>query len=98
MSKTIRHERKKILQPIRLRAENDDCDCSSGQVLLILDSLIDGEKDIELGHFRRFEEFAILETGEASVTSGLASMIWKEVPKPFIDTFVNQNAHLRTRK
>jgi hypothetical protein len=58
--------------------------------------LIDGEENVEFGCFRNGKKVAILESREASVTSGLAIVIGQRVPESLIDTFVEQNAHLRT--
>lgn len=45
----------------RLRAKNDDGDLSADQILLVFDTLIQGEKGIEFGAFCGCEEVAIFQ-------------------------------------
>ena len=46
-------------RPLLLRDEND-CDASTGKVLLVTDVLVRGEKDVEAGIFRGLYQIAIL--------------------------------------
>ena len=64
--------------------------------MLIFDALINGEKDAKSGCFRRCEQFTILQASQSSETGGLAIVTDEKFPESLVDTFVDQNAHLRT--
>jgi hypothetical protein len=51
-----------VFQTVRFRAENDDADTSSSQVLLVFDALLHGEENVQFGGFRCREKVAIVES------------------------------------
>ena len=66
--------------------------------MLVFDSLIHGKENVEPGCFRGGKKVAILQSGQPGVTGRLAIVARQKVPESLIDTFVDQNAHLRTCK
>jgi hypothetical protein len=66
--------------------------------LLVFDTLVHGQENIEIGCFRGFEKLAVAQSSESCVASRLAIVTGQRVPESLIDTFVDQNAHLGVRK
>jgi hypothetical protein len=54
--------RQQVFQAVRFRAENDDSDTSSSQVLLVFDALVQGEENVKFDGSRCREEVTILES------------------------------------
>jgi hypothetical protein len=98
LRETLRQERQQIFKAIRFGTQNHDRNFSASQILLVLDTLIHGEENIESGWFRRRQKFAIPHPSQSGITSSLAVVGWERIPKPLIETFVEQNAHLGARK
>jgi hypothetical protein len=71
-SRAVRQAGMRIFETARLRAKNDDGDLSVDQILLVFDTLIQGEKDIEFSDFCCCEEVAIFQPGQPSVADSLA--------------------------
>jgi len=63
--------------------------------LLIFNALICCEENVKPGGFRRREKLAVLQSRQARVTSRSAVVTGQIIPEPLIDTFVDQNPHLR---
>jgi len=55
-----RHEGQEILETVGLRMENDDCELAGSQILLIFESLVHGEENVEFGDFRSGKKVAVL--------------------------------------
>lgn len=66
--------------------------------MLVFDTLIDGEENVEFGFFRGVKKVAIFQSCESNVTDCLAIVTGQSVPESLVDTLVDQNAHLRTRE
>jgi hypothetical protein len=62
--------------------------------LLVFDTLIYGEKNIELRCFRGRKKLAIFQSDQSGVTGCLAIVTRQGVPESLIDTLVDQDAHL----
>jgi len=82
------HVWQQVFQAVRFRAENDDSDTSSSQVLLIFDALVNGEENVKFGFFRCRKKVAILEACQPSVTRRLAIVAREIIPESLINTFV----------
>ena len=65
-------EGKEVFETTRLRAKNDDGDLPVDQILLVFNTLIQGEKGIEFGAFFGCEEVAIFQAGQPSVADSWA--------------------------
>lgn len=65
-------EGKEVFETTRLRAKNDYGDPSADQILLVFDTLIQGEKGIEFRAFCGCEEVAIFQAGHPGVADSLA--------------------------
>jgi hypothetical protein len=57
--------------------------------LLVFDSLIHGEENVEFASFRGCKKLAILQSGEPSVPRCLAIVAGQRAPKSLIDTLVD---------
>jgi hypothetical protein len=90
--------RQQVFQTVRLRVKNDYCDISTGQILLVFDTLIHGKENVEFGCFRGDKEVAILQSSESGATGRLAIVTGQLIPESLVDALLNQNAHLGTRK
>jgi hypothetical protein len=62
--------------------------------LLIFETLIDGEENVESSCFSGGKKVAVLSSGESGVAGGLAIVSGKGVAETLIDALVDQNAHL----
>jgi hypothetical protein len=62
--------------------------------LLVFDSLIHSQENVEFCCFRCCKKIAIFQSCESGVTGGLAIVTGQIVSEPFVDTFIDQNAHL----
>jgi len=96
-----RGERLRNLQPnvieiIRRRTDNQNCDISAGDVLLMPDVLIYGDQDFKL-FFRQPNQLAIFFAAESRVSNRLAlvpSLRKKELRPPW-QALVKQQSHFR---
>src|SRR6266481_5316480 len=75
--------------------ENDDCNLSGRQILLVPETLIHGDENVEFGCSRGGKEIAVLQSGKSGKTGCLAIVTGQRVPESLIDALVDQNAHLR---
>jgi len=66
--------------------------------LLVFDTLVHGQENIEIGCFRGFEKLAVAQSSESCVPGCLAIVTGQRAAESLIDTFVDQNAHLGARE
>ena len=75
-----------------IRRKFQDRNPSTTEVLLITDTLIGGEEEIELA-FRQSQEFAVLDTFPTTIAYGYTLVASKTVTHGYRQAFVQQNAH-----
>src|SRR5438128_10048437 len=86
------------MQTVRLRTENNNCNLSAAQVLLVFDTLIHGEENVEFGYLCGFEKVAILKTCQSGVASCLPIVTGQRIADSLVDTFVTPDAHFGARE
>jgi hypothetical protein len=60
--------------------------------LLVFDTLIHGEENVEFGCLRRGKKFAIPKPGKSAVTGCLTIMTGQQITKSLVNPFVDENA------
>ncbi len=83
------------METVGLRTENNDCNLSAGYVLLIFDTLIHGEENVEFGGL---EKISVVKSCQSRVTGCLTIVAGQRIAESLVDAFVDQNAHLRARE
>jgi hypothetical protein len=66
--------------------------------LLVFDTLIDGEENVESGCLCGFEKVAILKSCQSRVAGCLTVVTDQRIAESLVDAFVDQDAHLGTRE
>jgi hypothetical protein len=84
-----RHQGLQVVQPVRWPAENYQRDPPRREILLIGNTLIDGDENIKSGGFGGVQKAAILQSGEFGKPGRLAVVAWKKKPDALVNTFVN---------
>ncbi len=89
MCKASGHKLQEVMETVGLRTEDDNCDLSAGQVLLVFDTLIHGEKNVEFGCLCGLEKVAILKPYQSRVAGCFTVVTGERIAESFVDAFVD---------
>ena len=95
VAETLGNQGQEVFQQDRLSAKNDNRDFSLPEILLIFESAIDGQDNIESCRLGRAQKLTILKSSKASVSGCLTIMSRKVVAQFFVHALVEQNPHSR---
>jgi hypothetical protein len=73
--------------------KNDNRNLSLPQILLVFESPINGEDNIEFRSLGRRQKLTVFRSGKASISGGLTVMIGEIVTQSFVHTLIKENPH-----
>jgi hypothetical protein len=94
LNKASGNQRQQVAEAIRPRPEDDNRDAPSAQALFKFESPINGKEHIKFRGFRCGKQGAVFQSCEAGVASSHDFVAGKQISHPFVNTFINQDAHL----
>ena len=75
-------------------AEDDDCDCSWREILLVLEVRICRDQNLKALSFGRSEQLTILEGRPAALVRSGYLVPWQQLPQRRRCTLIEQDSHL----
>jgi hypothetical protein len=93
VGEAIGNQCQKVFQQDRLSAKNDDRNLSLPHILLVFESPINREDNIEFRSLGRSQKLTVFKSGKAGISGCLTVMTGEVVAQSFVHTLIKQNPH-----
>ena len=93
LSKAFRNEGREVFQQDRLSTKNDNRDFSLLQILLVFESTINGQYNVESSSLGCGQKLTVLKSSKPGVSGSLAIVTRKVVAQSFAHALIEKNPH-----
>jgi hypothetical protein len=95
VGEAIRNQRQKVFQQDRLSAKNDNRNLSLPHILLVFESPINREDNIEFRSLGHSQKLTVFKSCKTSISGCLTVMIGEIVAQSLVHTLIKENPHSR---